>query len=72
MKDRTEYRSEKGIAAWWQKDGAWHTALPYEPTEADRKQFSASYPDGDNGPFFRWTANEYPTREAAIAAIEHG
>jgi len=26
--DRTEYRSNEGVAAWWAKDGAWHIALP--------------------------------------------
>ena len=26
--DRSEYRSDTGIAAWWQKDGAWHIAIP--------------------------------------------
>ena len=25
---RKEYRSQEGIVAWWEKDGAWHIALP--------------------------------------------
>lgn len=70
--NREDYISEKGIAEWWQKDGAWHIALPYEPTEQDRKLFPASYPADSNGPFFRWTGTQYLTREDAIAAIEGG
>ena len=53
---REDYKSEKGIAAWWQKDGAWHIALPGI--------------DCFGKPGFLWTADQYATREAAIAAIE--
>ncbi len=27
MADRTDYKSDKGVAAWWSKDGAWHIAI---------------------------------------------
>ena len=45
--NREEYRSEKGVAAWWQKDGAWHIALP----ESGREGFfwtDTEYPDRDS------------------------
>jgi len=71
IEDRDEYRSENGVAAWWQKDGAWHVALPFTPTEQDRKQFSESYPEGDDGPFFRWTADQFRTKGDAIEYIEN-
>ena len=70
MEDRTEYRSKKGVAAWWQKDGAWHIALPYKPTDRDRRNFPVSYPEGDNGPFFSWTGDQHENKVAAIKAIE--
>jgi hypothetical protein len=28
MENRIDYRSERGVASWWAKDGAWHVALP--------------------------------------------
>lgn len=31
--DRTEYRSDKGVVAWWPKDGAWHIAIPEQGRE---------------------------------------
>ena len=52
--DREDYRSENGLAAFWQKDGAWHIALP--------DQFK-------NGELY-WTGVPYPSKEAAIKAIE--
>lgn len=57
--DRTEYRSAKGIAAWWAKDGAWHIALP-----------CPEIVDGLRTGGFRWTAAQFNDRDAAIAAIE--
>ena len=59
--DRSDYRSPKGLASWWSKDGAWHIALPAidpDPVTGLR-----------NGGFL-WTGYPYPTRDAAIAAIE--
>lgn len=53
MTNRDDYVSEKGQASWWQKDGAWHIAIPEQ---------------GRDGMF--WTAEQFGTREAAIAAIE--
>ena len=52
--EREEYRSEKGVAAWHVKDGAWHVAVP----------------DKSRGGGFYWTGTDYPTREAAVKAIE--
>ena len=26
LEDRSEYRCEHGVVAWWSKDGAWHIA----------------------------------------------
>ena len=56
---RSDYKSDKGIAAWWQKDGAWHIALPC----ADPN------PEGYATGGFRWTETSYDTRSQAIAAI---
>lgn len=25
---RCDFRNENGVAAWWEKDGAWHVARP--------------------------------------------
>lgn len=54
--NRTEYRSEHGIAAWWSKDGAWHIALPVDK-------------NGTSGNF-RWADAQYNSRDEAIEAIE--
>lgn len=67
--DRSEYRSEKGIASWWSKDGYWHVARPHVPTEEDRRVFYSTYPPGNDGPFYRWTDESFDTREEAIAAL---
>jgi hypothetical protein len=53
---RKDYKSDCGIAAWWQKDGAWHIALP------------ATNRFGE--PDMLWTPDQYNTREEAIDAIE--
>jgi hypothetical protein len=58
---RDDYKSERGIAAWWPKDGAWHIALPC----ADPDPTTGLRTGG-----FRWTAKGYSTRESAINAIE--
>ena len=52
--------------AWWQKDGAWHVALPFEPSDADRAQYPTTYPKGDSGLFHLWTAKAFDTREQAL------
>lgn len=57
--DRSEYKSEQGIARWWEKDGAWHIALPCPEVV-----------DGLRTGGFRWTATPYNRREDAVAAIE--
>ena len=57
---RAEYRSAKGIARWWAKDGAWHIALP------------APDPDpvtGLSNGGFLYTDDNFDSRESAIAAI---
>lgn len=51
--NRDEYKTTKGIARWWSKDGLWHIALP----------------NSENGNY-RWTLDEFNTREEAIAEIE--
>lgn len=33
--DRSDYRNENGLAAWWSKDGAWHVAR-WEQDGAER------------------------------------
>ena len=58
--DRTEFRSPKGIASWWAKDGAWHIALPC----ADPDPSTGLRTGG-----FRWTAAGFSTRAAAVAEI---
>jgi len=67
--DRTEYRSAKGVAAFWCKDGYWHTALPFKPTDRDRKLYPVRYPPGNNGPFFKWSGERFETKEEAVKAI---
>jgi hypothetical protein len=52
--NRKDYESPHGLASWWVKDGYWHIAIPSGC--------------GDNQ--FLWTAEEFYTREEAIAAIE--
>lgn len=69
MIDRTSYKCPRGVARWASKDGLWHIARRYEPTADDRVRFPTSYPAGDNGPFFRYTGEEYSTRERAIEAL---
>jgi hypothetical protein len=55
--DRSEYRDENGIAAWWVKDGAWHVARPVQ--------------DGHINPGnLLWTAEAFDTREQAITALK--
>jgi len=56
MKSREDYKSEKGIAAWWPKDGGWHIALPAVNRFGQMDML--------------WTYDQYPSRESAIAAIE--
>ena len=56
--DRTDYRSAKGIASWWAKDGVWHIALP-----------CPEIVDGLSTGGFRWTDAIYDSREEAVAAI---
>ena len=59
MEDRTEYRSPNGVAAWWEKDGLWHIALPCPPIV-----------DGLKTGGFMWTEHEFDSREKAINAIK--
>ena len=59
--DRTDYRSSKGIASWWQKDGAWHVALPMPDLDPE--------PGLKTGGFL-WTSDQYDTRDEAIDASE--
>ncbi len=56
--NRDDYRTENGIASWWQKDGAWHIGLPCpDPL------------DGLKTGGYRWTGDQYNSREEAIDAI---
>lgn len=57
--DRTEYRSAKGIAGFWTKDGLWHIARP-----------APEMVNGLRTGGFLWTDEEYQTREQAVAAID--
>ena len=58
--DRSDYTSEKGVAGWWAKDGAWHIALPCpDPDPATGLRTGG----------FRWTGAQFSTREAAIEAL---
>jgi hypothetical protein len=59
--DRADYNSPQGIASWWQKDGAWHIALPC--ADSDPKT-------GLRTGGFRWTGEQFNFRQDAIAAIE--
>lgn len=51
--------------AYWAKDGRWHITGLYIPTEADRRQYPASYPLGDDGPFYRWSSESFDTKTEA-------
>ena len=65
------YRHRNGrYAQFWPKDGAWHVTEPYQPTESDRKRYPASYPEGDDGPFYRWAERSFHRRQDAIDALE--
>ena len=64
--DRTEVVTDRYTVRWLSKDGAWHVALPYTPTEQDRKYFPRSYPTGSNGSFFRWAVDCFETKAEAI------
>lgn len=67
--NRETYVSDLGMAAWWQKDGAWHVAARYFPTEEDRMMFPKSYPRESDGPFFRYVDEAFDTREEALDFI---
>ena len=54
---RSDYQSEKGIASWWEKDGAWHIAFPGVDCLGNKT--------------FLWTADMFDDRESAIKAIEN-
>lgn len=56
---REDFRSNRGIARWWSKDGAWHVSLP-----------CAEFVDGLKTGGFRYIAADYRTREEAIEAIK--
>ena len=58
---RDDYKSPQGIASWWQKDGAWHIALPC--TDPDPKT-------GLRTGGYRWTTSQYDSRDNAIRAIK--
>lgn len=60
--NRKEYRTDKGIANWWQKDGAWHIALPCPDPDMETGLKTGGY---------RYTADSYNTREEAIQTIIH-
>ena len=55
---------------FFKRDGRWHIAEEYEPTEADRQASPVSYPEGDLGPFYRWVAESFATREAALDELD--
>jgi len=57
-------------AEFWEKDGRWHITEEYHPTEEDRQRYSASYPEGDDGPFFVWAMESFDSEEDALAAID--
>ncbi len=71
MNTREDYISADGRkASWASKDGAWWITEFYAPTEQDRANYPKSYPPGSDGPFYKWAAEKYDSREEAIAAIE--
>jgi len=55
MNTRLDYREKNGLATWWQKDGAWHVALP-NPKKPGNTLF--------------WTDKSFSTREQAIQYIK--
>lgn len=59
--DRSEYKTDKGIAQWWPKDGLWHVALP-APDPCPKTGLRTGG--------FLWTGGGYPTREEAVSAIK--
>jgi len=70
--ERRDYKSESGIARYWTKDGMWHIARLHTPTAEDRQKYPASYPEGSKGAYFKWTNEQYATRDEAIAALNGG
>lgn len=67
---RNDYVHTDGrVVSWWAKDQVWHITEFYYPTEADKKEFPASYPAGIGGPFYRWSEREFGTREDAIREL---
>ncbi|CAN5459612.1 hypothetical protein BH20VER3_BH20VER3_00630 [soil metagenome] len=58
--NREEYRNSNGIAAWWAKDGMWHVARPAPEIDPATGLKSGG---------FLWTAEEYPNRAEAVAAL---
>ena len=61
--DREEYRNSNGVAAWWQKDGAWHVARPREFNGSDIETAG-----GEKG--FFWTDESYNSKIEAVEALQ--
>ena len=59
---RQNYESPRGIARWWAKDGLWHIARPC----ADPDPISGLTTGG-----YRYTSDEFSTRDDALRAIEN-
>ena len=53
--NREDYRTDCAIASWWQKDGAWHVALP-DPKREGQGLF--------------WTDRCFDTKQEAIDYIK--
>ena len=60
---RKEYRSQEGIVAWWEKDGAWHIALPCPDPDPETGLKTGGY---------KWTEGQFTSREAAVNVIQWG
>jgi hypothetical protein len=59
-KQHDSFKSPKGIAEFWGKDGFWHIALPCADPDPATGLRTGGY---------RWS-EEFRTRELAVAAIE--
>jgi hypothetical protein len=61
MENRRPYKSKKGIALWWPKDGCWHIALPCPDPDPMTGLTTGGY---------HYVAEDYHTKEDAISAIK--